>query len=326
MQRAIFSLILPLILLLGSPASAATLTTSSSNHGKLTVTLTGEITKGDSDALKTIIRKANDSGRLVGLVQLHSPGGSILEGVKLANMIRFGKIATSVIGTSQCASACFIVFAAGTEKHASYTASVGVHGVSDESGQETVEAGAATVTIARIAKELGVPPSIIGKMVVTPPEQMVWLTPDDLRSMGTTMTGKPAQVPAEPPSTSQLSPQLRPQDKSMASPAAPPPTWEELLDKAIELSTKQHGGNPEIGRECQPEFKECINALSFKANDGTDMIMKVTKDMNGKMLIREICSFNKYRDVRSCADWDTGKTHRDMKNKSGEWYAVDDQQ
>jgi hypothetical protein len=181
-------------------------------------------------------------------------GGSILEGVKLAHIIRFGKIATSVIGTSQCASACFIVFAAGTEKHASYTASVGVHGVSDESGQETVEAGAATVTIARIAKDLGVPPSIIGKMVVAPPDQMVWLTPDDLRSMGTTMTGKPAQVPAEPPSASQLSPQLRPQQKATASPAAPPPTWEELLDKAIELSTERHGGNPEIGRVCQLEF------------------------------------------------------------------------
>jgi hypothetical protein len=55
------------------------------------------------------------------------------------------------------------------------------------------------------------------------------------------------------------------------------------------------------------------------------MIMKVTEDMNGKMLIREICSFNKYHDVRSCADWDTGKSHQDMKNKSGEWYAVDDQ-
>jgi hypothetical protein len=34
--------------------------------------------------------------------------------------------------------------------------------------------------MARIVKELGVPPSIIGKMVVTPPSDMVWLNPDDL--------------------------------------------------------------------------------------------------------------------------------------------------
>ena len=105
---------------------------ASSKDEKVIVTLAGEITEGDSDTLKTIIRKANDNGRLVSLVRLNSPGGSILEGVKLADIVRFGKIATSVIGTSQCASACFIVFAAGSEKHASYTASVGVHGVSDE--------------------------------------------------------------------------------------------------------------------------------------------------------------------------------------------------
>ena len=259
------------------------------------------------------------------MVRLNSPGGSILEGVKLADIIRFGKIATSVIGNSQCASACFIVFAAGSEKNASYTASVGVHGVSDKSGQETVEAGAATVTIARIAKELGVPPSIIGKMVVTPPEQMVWLTPDDLRSMGTTMTGKPAQVPTKPPSTSPLSPQLRPQEKSTASQAEPPPTWEKLLDRGIELSTQQHQGNPNFNRVCQPEFKECINGLFFKANDGTDMLMKVTEDLNGKRLKREICSFNTHGDIRSCVNWDTGEMHRDMKNKNGEWYKVDDQ-
>ena len=325
MQCGIFTLTITTILLAYSVASAATLTTATSKDGKVTVTLTGEITEGDSDTLKTVIRKANDSGRLVVLVRLNSPGGRILEGVKLADTIRYGKIATSVIGTSQCASACFIAFAAGSEKHASYTASVGVHGASDESGQETVESGAATVTIARIAKELGVPPGIIGKMVVTPPEQMVWLTPDDLRSMGTTMTGKPAQVPTKPPPTSQLSPQLRPQERSIASKATPPPTWEKLLDNAIELSTQQNGGRPDINRVCQPEFKECINGLSFTANDGTLMIMKVTEDTQGKMLRRELCSFNKYHDVRSCVDWDTGKTHQDMKNKNGEWYAVDDQ-
>jgi len=91
------------------------------------------------------------------------------------------------------------------------------------------------------------------------------------------------------------------------------------------LSEQQNGGQPNINRLCQPEFKECINALFFKAKDGTDMIMKVIEDMDGKMLKRELCSFNNYHDVRTCIDWDKGETHRDMKNKSGDWYRVDDQ-
>jgi hypothetical protein len=81
-----------------------------------------------------------------------------------------------------------LIFAAGETKFANYTAQIGVH-ASDENGAETVQSGAATVSMARIAKELGVPPAIIGRMVVTPPAQMVWLSPADLQSMGTTMAG-----------------------------------------------------------------------------------------------------------------------------------------
>src|SRR5262249_58390300 len=92
---------------------------------------------------------------------------------------------------------CFIVFAAGSAKYGSYSAWVGVHGASDKYGEESVQSGAATVFTARVVKELGVAAGIIGKMVVTPPNEIVWLNPDELRSMGTTMTGRPAQVPPD---------------------------------------------------------------------------------------------------------------------------------
>jgi hypothetical protein len=94
----------------------------------------------------------------------------------------------------KCASACFLAFAGGTEKYVNYSGKVGVHGVSDENGDESVSAQAATVEMARALKELGVPAGILGKMVTTPPSQILWLSPDDLRSMGTTMVGKPNQT------------------------------------------------------------------------------------------------------------------------------------
>jgi hypothetical protein len=51
---------------------------------------------------------------------------------------------------------------------------------------------------------------------VTPPHQIVWLGRDDLRSMGTTMTGKPAQVPP-PDQSATLQPptQLDPSAKAI---------------------------------------------------------------------------------------------------------------
>jgi Sel1 repeat len=157
----------------------------------------GEIADGDADALEALIKSLNDGGRLFSGVRLNSPGGSLLEAVKLAELIRRAKISTIVAIGSKCASACFVAFAAGTEKFVSYSGFVGVHGASDKLDHETVESGAATVSMARIVKELGVPASIIGKMVVTPPEELVWLTPDDLRSMGAVLTGRPAHGPTD---------------------------------------------------------------------------------------------------------------------------------
>jgi hypothetical protein len=146
-----------------------------------------------SEAFKATVKAANDAGKLVASVRLNSPSGNLLEGAKLADAVRFGKLVTNVGHGATCASACFLIFAAGQTKFANYSAQIGVHGASDESGAETVQSGAATVSMARIAKDLGVPPAIIGRMVVTPPSEMVWLSPSDFQSMGTSMVGKPDQ-------------------------------------------------------------------------------------------------------------------------------------
>ncbi len=216
------------------------------------ILLTGEIIEGDADTLKAAIKTANDAGKLVSGVRLNSPGGNLLESLKLADAVRFAKVATNVAGNATCASACFLVYAAGATKFANYTAQVGVHGASDKQGEETAVSSAATVSMARAAKDLGVPAAIIGRMVVTPPNEMVWLTPQDLQSMGTTMIGKPSQTPISPTATATADPlivpkqtqpgdptQLQPQTKSAA-----PPSWSEFLDKVIKRSAAQNNGKP----------------------------------------------------------------------------------
>ena len=78
------------------PSTAATLTSYVSKEGKVVVILTGEIAPGDTDRLQQIIKTANDSGKIVSGIRLNSFGGNLLEGVKLADAIRFAKIASVV--------------------------------------------------------------------------------------------------------------------------------------------------------------------------------------------------------------------------------------
>jgi hypothetical protein len=320
-----------LVLFLGGNGNAASFKSVSTKENKTIISLTGDIVDGDAEALRLAIQSANDTGKLVSAVRLASPGGLLIEAVKIADIVRYAKVATSVPNNAVCASACFVIFAAGSNKFASYTAQVGVHGASGEDGRETVGSGAATVTMARVVKELGVPTTIIGKMVVTPPEQMVWLTPDELRSMGTTMTGKPSQV-AQPPSDVPLSidPSARAGTPVQTLPPAravekAPPTWNEMVDTALNASRQQNGGTADTRRNCQPELKVCNIAIFFRMKDSTEAMIRRTEDVNGKIVSRDFCTFNKYGDVRSCLDWDTGKSRRSMKNAKGEWHIVEEE-
>ncbi|MDB5616205.1 hypothetical protein [Tardiphaga sp.] len=308
-------------------AVAAEVKSSALKDGRIVVSIFGEIAAGDTEAFNAAVKVANDSGKLVTSIRLNSIGGNLVEGVRLAEAVRFGKIITNVGQNATCASACFLVFAAGEAKYANYTARIGVHGASDKSGEETVQSGAATVSMARVAKELGVPPAIIGRMVVTPPSEMVWLSPTDLQSMGTTMVGKPAQLAASSATAgpaSQLQPGA-PMQLPSAAKAAAPPTWERMVDLAATRSAEQNNGKPQTLRACQPEFKSCYNAVIYKNSDGLDVALKVVRDMNDKIVRREACTFNKSGDIRRCLDWDTNSFHRDMQAPSGAWTKIADE-
>ena len=308
--------------------SAADLKQSTMKDGRVVVSMSGEIADGDTDRLKAAIKIANDAGKFVSSVRLNSEGGNLLEGVKLAETVKFAKMATNVGPGATCASACFLVFAAGETKFANYTAQIGVHGASDQAGQETAQSSAATVSMARVAKELGVPAAIIGRMVVTPPSEMVWLSPADLQTMGTTMIGKPAQVsiidkPAALPQ--QTAPAGEPRDLAPNAKASAPPTWDDFVKVVVAQSSKQNNGVPRSARVCQPEFKVCVNSVSWTNPKGIPSSIKVVRDMNDQIILREYCTFNESMDIRKCLDWDTGKSHRDMQDVKGNWQRIADE-
>jgi hypothetical protein len=155
-------------------------------------------------------------------------------------------------------------------------------------------------------------------MVVTPPDQMVWLTPNNLRAMGTTMTGKPVQTPPAD------APAQLPQQAQPAAQAAPP-KWNHVVDEAIKASAAQNNGKPRFGRVCQPESKTCSTAIFFTGVDRKEHIVRTEEDANGQIIVREICGFNQFGDVRVCADFDRGTSQRDMKDANGNLTKIADQ-
>jgi hypothetical protein len=147
---------------------------------RVEISISGNIAAGDAELLRTRIKAATDTGKLVTSMRLNSEGGSLLEGARLADVVRSAKVSTKVGQNATCASACFLIFAAGETKYAYVHARIGVHGAS-ENGTESRKA---TKAMARIAEELNVPESIVRRMVNTPPTDVTWLSLNDLRLMG----------------------------------------------------------------------------------------------------------------------------------------------
>jgi hypothetical protein len=169
-----------------SPSIAAASEIKSFNlkDDSVEISITGNIAPGDIDALRASIKAANDAGKLVTSLRLNSYGGNLLEAARVADWVKSAKISTNVGQNSTCASACFLIFAAGETKYANISARIGVH-VASENG---VMSRAATTSMADVAKALDVPWSIVRRMINAPPGEVEWLSLADLRLMGTTVS------------------------------------------------------------------------------------------------------------------------------------------
>jgi hypothetical protein len=307
---------------LGAPASSATIRSLPGKNGRVVIQISGQIAPGDADIFISAVKQANDAGKAVESVQLNSSGGKLVEGARMAAAIKVGKISTTVAQGTVCASACFLAFAAGDPKFVGDGALIGVHKASDKDGRETAASGAASLSMARFAKELGVPSAIIARMSSTSPRQIAWLNLKDLQSMGVSMAGRPMQtravatdgrpvqqIPGESTSLATLTPQ----------PRASRPSWTEFIDKAIALSAEQNQGSAALSRLCKPELKTCVMAVAYLLRDGRQGLATVIQGVDGNITRREVCETNVSNDVRDCMDWDTGAKYRDIKNTKGDW-------
>lgn len=314
-------LVLPFLLTSAIPAPSAQLDSSITKEGKVVIALYGDIEQGDAESFSNIVKTANAQGKVVSGLRLNSQGGNLAEGFKLADLVKFAKIATIVPNGSLCASACFLIFAGGEQRFASRSSQIGVHGASSN-GAETPESSAATIEMVRFAKLLGVPDRILGEMAATPPSQMFWLSQNDLLAMNVTLTGRPQQTPPQA-STPQTQVQTPPASSDASiTPNSGKMDWASVVKRATDLSSQQNNGSPSVSRVCQPELKTCSTAINFAGEHGEPMIVRLEEDVSGNAIKRDVCMFNGFIDVRTCVNWDTGATIKEMKDINGLWQAV----
>lgn len=115
------------LLLLASTADAATFTHGTTEKGNEYITLDGEIGTGDFEKFIKVIKQYPNANALV----LNSNGGIVGEGMTIAEIVKFRKMATFVLNGSECYSICAPIFFSGVKKFIQKDAMLGVHSARD---------------------------------------------------------------------------------------------------------------------------------------------------------------------------------------------------
>jgi ATP-dependent protease ClpP protease subunit len=203
---------------------------------RVLIALRGEIRMGDYHRFALYFRRVAKTYGIVG-VALDSPGGNVVEASRFANYIHAVGVAAVILPGGECASACFLLFAASPVRYAARDAKIDVHSAAMPGGEETLLTMGITTEMARDAVNYGVPPEIIGRMVSTEPDDMSWLTLAEEQSMGIHFIGG-----ADGPPVGNSPPVSPPEGPAAELPHAPPSAAPSAAGEPTLLVPRQAAG------------------------------------------------------------------------------------
>lgn len=132
--------------------------------------LTGPITSDTSVAFDAILGRMPD----MKVLALHSPGGQVVSALDIANKVNALGLSTVILDTMDCASACSIIFFAGSERFA--LGQLGVHQLSTR-GQDDIQAVQLVISnILDAFEKFGVDARVTKRMLTTRPDDMYYFS------------------------------------------------------------------------------------------------------------------------------------------------------
>jgi hypothetical protein len=169
--------------------------------------LRGDVRAADYGRLKATLQDA----AVVGL-EIRSGGGSLEAGFDIAQVVLDKGLV--VYASGECDSVCAVIFFAARERYIRRGCRIGVHSVSNDRGKEDADSARTTLRMSRLLAGLGVPHSIIGKIVTTPPASITFLDNRDLAGLNVHRTnpfrkkipGSVASSEGDSPASQQLPP------------------------------------------------------------------------------------------------------------------------
>jgi PAN domain len=171
-------------------------------QGYTPISIKGGITLGDDERFEQIAL-----GEDKAIVFLESPGGLIQPGLQIGKLIKLRGYLTAVPEGSQCASACGLIWLAGSERLVFPGGSVGFHVAYREQDGNVTESGQANALVGAYLSKLGLNFSAIEYVTRAPPSSMIWLTQADADKYGIKAYFVPSNDYSAPAASSEPAPE-----------------------------------------------------------------------------------------------------------------------
>jgi PAN domain len=143
------------------------------------ITIRGEIEKFDDERFEKIALKAP-----YGVVILESPGGLILPALNIGRTIQLRGYDTAVASGTICSSACGLVWLAGKRRGYFPNAQIGFHAAHTRINGQANENGMGNALVGAYLNDLQLGREAILWLTAAPPDDMLWLRPEDARELG----------------------------------------------------------------------------------------------------------------------------------------------
>ena len=139
------------------------------------IAIVGTIEAADTETFQEKTRTLTEA-----VVLLSSNGGDVVTAIRIGEMIRARRFSTFV--TDTCASACTLIWLAGSQRYMSRHARIGFHQASN--GDTGEVSGAGNALVGSYLTRLGLSYDAVLYATSAPPDDIKWMTPVDARHVG----------------------------------------------------------------------------------------------------------------------------------------------
>lgn len=168
------SLALVFLLTFSMPgAQAATIDITTSAGGDTTISVSGEIFRGDDERFATIAANGTDDTTVL----LDGPGGNLGTGLRIGSAIRMRAWKTAVSDGAVCASACGLIWLGGVQRNVGWQARIGFHAawIAGPDGVKR-EVGSGNALVGSYLSRLGLTDNAVVYFTSAAPDEAAWLT------------------------------------------------------------------------------------------------------------------------------------------------------